>query len=121
MERASLIGWRGLFLGTAALALPVLVLLARRRPLLEGQRNSERQTRGAVARGHLALLRDGRARRTYAYVLVNAIVHGGIYTWLGLYFTERFELSAAAIGVALLGYGAAVDGADQAAPAGAFQ
>lgn len=60
---------------------------------------------GAVARGYLALLRDGRARRTYAYVLVNAIVHGGIYTWLGLYFTERFELSAAAIGVALLGYG----------------
>ncbi len=99
------IGWRGLFLAVGALAVPILLLLARRRSLLEGHRTTERQPWRAVARGYLSLLRDGRARRTYAYVLVNAIVHGGIYTWLGLYFTERFELSAAAIGVAILGYG----------------
>jgi predicted MFS family arabinose efflux permease len=99
------IGWRGLFLGTAALALPILVVLARRRPFLEGRRTSEQRPWGVVARGYLVLLRDARARRTYAYVLVNAIVHGGIYTWLGLYFTERFDLGAAEIGVAILGYG----------------
>jgi predicted MFS family arabinose efflux permease len=58
-----------------------------------------------VARGYLSLLRDRRALRTYAYVFVNAVLHGGVYTWLGLYFTRRFGLGEAAIGVALLGYG----------------
>lgn len=58
-----------------------------------------------MARGYLGLLADARGRRTYAYVLVNAVVHSGIYIWLGLYFTRRFGLGEAGIGVAILGYG----------------
>lgn len=60
---------------------------------------------GEVARGYVVLLRDRRAQRTYAYVLINAVLHAGIYTWLGVYFTERYGLSEAAIGLALLAYG----------------
>jgi hypothetical protein len=41
-----------------------------------------------------------RAQRTYAYVLVNAVVHSGIYTWLGLYLRRRYGLGEAGIGLA---------------------
>jgi predicted MFS family arabinose efflux permease len=52
-----------------------------------------------------SLLRPGRGRRTYAYVLLNAIFHSGVFTWLGLYFTQRYGLGEVGIGLALLGYG----------------
>lgn len=99
------IGWRGLFLAVAGLAVPLLVLLARRRELLDGSGNHEQRAVRDVVRGYRSLLGDRRARRTYAYVFVNAVLHGGVYTWLGLYFTRRFGLGEAAIGLALLGYG----------------
>lgn len=50
------IGWRGLFLLVAGLAVPILLLLARRRPFLEGQRISERRPWGALGRGYLRLV-----------------------------------------------------------------
>ena len=40
-----------------------------------------------------SLLRLGRGLRTYAYVLLNAIFHSGVFTWLGLYFARRYGLS----------------------------
>jgi predicted MFS family arabinose efflux permease len=52
-----------------------------------------------------SLLGPGRGRRTYAYVLLNAIFHFGVFTWLGLYFTQRYGLGEVGIGLALLGYG----------------
>ena len=55
--------------------------------------------------GYRALLRVGRGRRTYAYVLLNALLHSGRYPWLGLYFMQRHGLSEISIGMALLGYG----------------
>lgn len=33
------------------------------------------------------------------------MLHSGIYTWLGLYFTRRYGLSETGIGLALLAYG----------------
>lgn len=42
---------------------------------------------------------------TYAYVLLNAMFHSGVFTWLGLHFGERYALGDVGIGLALLGYG----------------
>ena len=99
------IGWRGLFLAVAALAVPILILLARHPELLQRSNTPEERAVRDVARGYLSLLADRRARRTYGYVFVNAVLHGGVYTWLGLYFTRRFGIGEAAIGLAILGYG----------------
>jgi len=52
-----------------------------------------------------SLLAPGRGLRTYAYVLLNAIFHSGVFTWLGLYFAQRYGLGEVGIGLALLGYG----------------
>ncbi len=38
-------------------------------------------------------------------MLLNAIFHSGIYTWLGLYFVRRYGMGEIGIGLALLGYG----------------
>lgn len=100
-----LIGWHGLFLAVAALstmvilfalvtgAFPRLALLATPSPWR------------IVARGYAALLSRARARRTYGYVLLNAILQSGVFTWLGVYLHQRFGLGETGIGLALLGYG----------------
>jgi predicted MFS family arabinose efflux permease len=79
-------------------------LWARRDQLATGHHGTTRPWR-AVAAGYLKLLRDRRAARTYTYVLINAVLHSGIYTWLGVYFHERYGLGELGIGLALLGYG----------------
>jgi predicted MFS family arabinose efflux permease len=38
-------------------------------------------------------------------VLLNAVFHSGVFTWLGLYFAHRYGLGGIGIGLALLGYG----------------
>lgn len=98
------IGWRGLFVAVAIGGAVVLALLWRERALL-GDATGNRRTAAEVARGYVALLRDRKGLRTYAYVLANSMLHGGIYAWLGLYFERRFGLGSVGIGLALLGYG----------------
>ena len=100
-----LTGWRGLFLAVGALALMCLVLLSRQSGLLETRRRFARVTVADVLTGYGRLLTRLRGARTYAYVLVNAIFHSGVYTWLGLYFARRYGLGETGIGLALLGYG----------------
>ncbi|WP_197907900.1 MFS transporter [Mycolicibacterium aubagnense] len=100
-----LIGWQGLFLGVAGLAAIVLVALTLRRSQLQGGSALQRRSVGQIARGYFTLLRQQRARRTYGYVLINAVIHSGIYTWLGVYFSQRFGLTLVGIGLALLLYG----------------
>jgi predicted MFS family arabinose efflux permease len=99
------VGWRGLFLGVSGLGSGVLVLLAGRRALLGDRPAGEPRRLRVVARGYVELLSSVRAQRTYAYVLVNAVVHSGIYTWLGLYFLRGYGLGEVGIGLAVLGYG----------------
>jgi predicted MFS family arabinose efflux permease len=98
------IGWQGLFLavaslaaivGAAALALHAIPRLPRSAP----------PRLAAVVRGYLSLLELSRGQRTYAYVLINAVVQSGVYTWLGVYLHHRFGLGEVGIGLALLGYG----------------
>ncbi|MBU6477861.1 MAG: MFS transporter, partial [Xanthomonadaceae bacterium] len=59
----------------------------------------------AVTRGYVNLLAQARARRTYTYVLLNAILQSGVFTWLGVYLHGRFGLDETHIGLVLLGYG----------------
>jgi predicted MFS family arabinose efflux permease len=97
------VGWATLFLIVAAAAAFAVVIVARTvpaRPRLVGS-----EPYRAVVRGYLDLLRDSRARGAYSYVGFNAVLHSGIYTWLGLYLHQRFGLGPIGIGLALLGYG----------------
>jgi predicted MFS family arabinose efflux permease len=99
------IGWRGVFLAVSALGFVGLVLL---RPYLSrlGDRPPTREiTLASVATGYKHLLTFPRAQRTYLYVLLNAIFHSGVFTWLGLYFSSRYGLGEVGIGLALIGYG----------------
>jgi predicted MFS family arabinose efflux permease len=101
-----LIGWRNLFVGVGALGLICLALLLRHTKRLGGQKRCPVQIRTASALGaYRKLLAGWRGARTYTTVLVNAIFHSGIYTWLGLYFAQRYRLGEIGIGLALLGYG----------------
>lgn len=98
------VGWRGVFLGTSALALAVFALLLPYRHLL-GERPPAPAPLSDVFSGYRMLLASPRARRTYAYVLINATFHSGVFTWLGLYFARRYAMGEIGIGLALLGYG----------------
>ncbi|MDA8359093.1 MAG: MFS transporter [Actinomycetota bacterium] len=99
------VGWQGLFAAVAVLAttLGAVGMLTRAIPRLP--RPAEAAPLRTVARGYVSLLGQARARRTYAYVLINAVLHSGVYTWLGLYLYDRFGLGPTDIGLALLGYG----------------
>ena len=100
------VGWRALFLGVSVLAIAVLAaLIGYGSPLGREPTTTSAPPVRRVAAGYRGLLRQPRARRTYAYVLFNAILQSGIYTWLGVYFARRHHLSEAEIGIALLGYG----------------
>ena len=98
-----LLGWRGLFLGVAAAGLVLLVLGTRLIPATP--RPSAPPPARQVAAGFAALLRTQRGRRTYGYVLINAVLHSGVYTWLGVYLHQHFGLDETHIGLTLLGYG----------------
>lgn len=98
------LGWRGLFLTVAGAGAAALIGLLRLRQLFLPPPEAAPPVR-LVARGYIDLLADRRGRRTYAYVFVNAVLHSGVYTWLGLYFERRFDLGPVGIGLALLGYG----------------
>lgn len=98
------VGWQGLFLTVAALAavLGIAAVVIGAIPRLPGRAAPQL---AAIVRGYRALLSLHRGRRTYVYVLINAVVQSGVYTWLGVYLRHRFGLSETGIGLALLGYG----------------
>lgn len=99
------IGWQGLFVTIAILATALGAAGMSTRAIPRLPRPAEAAPLRTVARGYASLLGQARARRTYAYVLINAVLHSGVYTWLGLYLHQRFGLGPTGIGLALLGYG----------------
>lgn len=99
------IGWRGLFLAVSAIGFAGLLLLKPYLTLLGDRPPARTLTLEAVMKRYKYLLTLGRAQHTYAYVFINAIFHSGIFTWLGLYFWQRYGLGEVGIGLALLGYG----------------
>jgi predicted MFS family arabinose efflux permease len=97
------LGWGGLFLASGAgiLAMAGLAVLLLPAP----RRASAVLPWAAVASGYWRLLATRRGARTYGYVLLNAVLHSGIYTWLGVFLAHRFGLGPIGVGLALLGYG----------------
>ncbi|MFI6358638.1 MFS transporter [Streptomyces sp. NPDC050743] len=99
------IGWPGLFQAAATGGALLLAVALAARVLPSTPRPATFPPLAAVAVGYRRLLHTARGQRTYAYVLLNAVLHSGIYTWLGLYLVQRFTLGPVGVGLALLGYG----------------
>lgn len=99
------IGWRGIFLGVSLVSAGVLGLLVPYQRLLGEAPPATPGTLRDLVAAYGSLLGPGRGRRTYASVLLNAVFHSGVFTWLGLYFERRYGLGEVGIGLALLGYG----------------
>ena len=99
------VGWRGIFLGVSLLSAGVLGLFLPYQRLLGDAPPAPTGTIRDMLAAYGSLLGPGRGRRTYVYVLLNAIFHSGVFTWLGLYFARRYGLGEVGIGLALLGYG----------------
>ena len=100
-----LVGWPGIFLGVGGLGAVLFGLLFPYRRLLGDAGPATADKPGDLFATYGALLGSGRGRRTYAYVFLNAVFHSGVFTWLGLYFAQRYSLGEVGIGLALLGYG----------------
>ena len=100
-----LVGWHGIFLGVSLLGAGVLGLLLPSQRLLGDAPPTTTGTLRDLFAAYGSLLGPGRGRRTYAYVLLNAVFHSGVFTWLGLYFSRCYGLGEVGIGLALLGYG----------------
>ena len=102
-----LVGWRGLFLVVGAAGLLVLALVAWYvpRPVVSSSVASSKVSVGELFDGYKSLLKSSRGRRTYGYVFFNSMFHSGLFTWISVYFVQRFHLGPVGIGLALLGYG----------------
>ncbi|MDZ4872614.1 MAG: Multidrug resistance protein MdtL [Chroococcidiopsis cubana SAG 39.79] len=99
------IGWRSLFIGTAVVAAFVLWRLHLYGALFDTAKVEKLPTIRQIFRGYSQILSSFRGKRTYAYVLWNGIYHSGVYTWLGLYLSQRYNMDALSIGLTILGYG----------------
>ena len=100
-----IIGWRWEFVALAVPAGLVLWFAIRLEHALHGKASGAQRNIIATLRGYWELLQIKRARRAYLYILFNGMFHSGIFSWLGLYFSQRYHLSDQGIGLALLGYG----------------
>ncbi|MGL4618470.1 MFS transporter [Chroococcidiopsis sp.] len=99
------VGWRSLFIGTAVFAALVLWRLHLYGALFDTAKVEKLPTIRQVFRGYSQIFSSFRGKRTYAYVLWNGIYHSGVYTWLGLYLSQRYNMDALSIGLTILGYG----------------
>jgi len=99
------IGWRMLFVGTAIATTLVLWRLHRYGALFDSPALTSLPSIREVFAGYRSVLASGRGKRTYAYVLLNGVFHSGVYTWLGFYLAQRYDLNEIGIGLAIFGYG----------------
>ncbi len=99
------IGWRMLFVGVASATAVVFGLLLKYSVLLGRQTFASGLSVAGVLRGYRSLLDNARGARTYGYVLLNSLFHSGVYTGLGVFFSQRYHLGEIGIGLALLGDG----------------
>lgn len=99
------VGWSGLFVLVAAIGTALLLVAVGVGAFPHRRASRTAPALAVIVRGYAALLALTRAQRTYAYVLINAVVQSGVYTWLGVYLHQRFGLGEIGIGLALMGYG----------------
>lgn len=88
------IGWQGLFIVVGAAGAGLLLVLLPYRSFIAGQVQSVTGTLRDLLRGYADLLGSPRGQRTYGYVLVNSMFHSGVFTWLGVYFEQKYHLGA---------------------------
>jgi predicted MFS family arabinose efflux permease len=100
-----IIGWRREFLMTAILSGITLAFAIRLCHDTESKLPKHSLSASEVISGYIDLFSDPRAAKGYIYILLNGIFHSGVFSWLGLYFSERYHLGDKGIGLALLGYG----------------
>ncbi|KIU53548.1 MFS transporter [Bradyrhizobium elkanii] len=99
------VGWQGLFVVVGAVGAVLLLVLLPYRSVIAATAQSVTGTLRDLVRGYKDLLGTPRGQRTYGFVLVNSIFHSGVFTWLGVYFEQRYGVGPIGIGLALLGYG----------------
>lgn len=99
------VGWPSLFVGVAGVSLALLGWLWRATGRVPIAKKKASGSLSGVLTGYYTLLLTMRGLRTYTYVFLNGVFHSGVFTWLGLYFKQRFGLDEVGIGLALLGYG----------------
>lgn len=99
------VGWRFLFWGTATATALVLWRLRKYGALFDDQKVAQLPSIATVFAGYRSVLSNFRGFRTYGYVLWNGIYHSGVYTWLGFYMVQRYDMDALRIGLTILGYG----------------
>jgi predicted MFS family arabinose efflux permease len=100
-----IMGWRSEFFVTAFLSFIIFIFAFIHREAFEGTKNNHPQGLISTFKGYLSLLKIPRAQKGYSYIFLNGMFHSGIFSWLGLYFSERYHLGDQGIGLALLGYG----------------
>lgn len=100
------VGWKMLFVGVAAIAFVIwITLYLAYQKIAVPQIAKHELTVSKVFNGYKQLLTSKRGKTTYTFVLLNAIFHAGVFTWLGLYFKRIYDLNEIQIGIAILGYG----------------
>lgn len=100
------IGWKMLFVGVAILSATIWILLYLAYQKIPSPQPSKHElTLAMVFNGYQHLLSQPRGKKAYTFVLLNAIFHSGVFTWLGLYFQKTYHLNGFEIGLAILGYG----------------
>ena len=99
------VGWQGLFVVVGAAGAALLLVLLPYRTVIAATVQPVTGTIRDLFRGFKDLLGAPRGQRTYGYVLVNSMFHSGVFTWLGVYFEQRYGIGPVGIGLALLGYG----------------
>ena len=100
-----IIGWRREVLITAILSGITLAFAIRFRHSFESKLPQHPLSASDVISGYVNLFSDPRAAKGYIYILLNGMFHSGVFSWLGLYLSERYHLGDEGIGLALLGYG----------------
>ena len=100
-----IIGWRREFLITAFLCGITLAFAIRLRHSFEGKLPPHPLSASEVISEYMNLFSDPRAVKGYIYIFLNGMFHSGVFSWLGLYLSERYHLGDEGIGLALLGYG----------------
>lgn len=100
------VGWQMLFTGVAILsAITWIILFLNYDGSVTLKISKSTLTLKKVFNGYHHLLMMKRGKAAYIFVLLNGIFHAGVFTWLGLYFKETYDLSNVQIGLALVGYG----------------
>ena len=99
------VSWQMLFIGTAIAMALVFWRLHRYGALFDAPKVTSVSSIQQIFAGYRSVLSTGRGRRTYGYVFLNGIFHSGVYTWLGLYLSQRYQLGEVGIGLAIFGYG----------------